>query len=222
MLKSSSDFQTKSLDLRVMNIEFAFPTGSKLPNFALTERFEQIEFITMVREEPDGMVCYAKLTFKTPEDLVESNDSFTILSIKSQNENSAIAIIKIKGPISMMFHDDDEVWWVSPTVLHSTGLTLTIQGTRGGLKRTRDKLSLWMGKGFSVKLGSDSTKGRELQELLPEKQKMVLSMAIEMGYYSRPRGCTQRDIAKVMDIKQATVSEHLQGAESKIINSLHS
>ncbi len=117
-----------------MDIELGFPTGSELPNLALTERFDQIEFITMVREEPDGLVCYAKLTFKTPEDLVESNESFKIISIKSQNENSAIAIIKIKGPISMMFHDDDEVWWVSPTVLHSTGLTLTIQGTRGASK----------------------------------------------------------------------------------------
>jgi predicted DNA binding protein len=56
--------------------------------------------------------------------------------------------------------------------------------------------------------------------MLPHKQRIVLDKAIEMGYYSRPRGCTQRDIANAMNIKQATVSEHLQSAESKIINSI--
>ena len=46
----------------------------------------------------------------------------------------------------------------------------------------------------------------------------MLDKAIEMGYYERPRGCTQRDIAEVLEIKQATVSEHLQSAEANIIH----
>ena len=49
---------------------------------------------------------------------------------------------------------------------------------------------------------------------------IVGNKAVEMGYYNRPRGCTQRDIAREMNVKQATISEHLQSAESKIINSL--
>ena len=39
-----------------------------------------------------------------------------------------------------------------------------------------------------------------------------------MGYYDRPRRCTQRAIADELNIKQATVSEHLQSAESAIIH----
>jgi predicted DNA binding protein len=57
-------------------------------------------------------------------------------------------------------------------------------------------------------------------DMLPQKQRLVLDKAIKMGYYSRPRGCTQRDIAQVLDITQATVSEHLQSAEAKIIHSI--
>jgi predicted DNA binding protein len=97
---------------------------------------------------------------------------------------------------------------------------LTIRGTRKGLTRIKERFSELVGNGFSVKLGAESMHSPEFRDLLPQKQRIVLDKAIEMGYYSRPRGCTQRDIAEVMNLKQATVSEHLQSAESKIINSI--
>jgi predicted DNA binding protein len=73
-------------------------------------------------------------------------------------------------------------------------------------------------KDFKIKLGPTSHFKPEFSQLLPSRQQVVLDKAIEMGYYERPRGCTQRDIADVMEIKQATVSEHLQSAESNIIH----
>ena len=99
-------------------------------------------------------------------------------------------------------------------------MMMTIRGTTEGLRRIRTELSALVGNGFSVKLGSESLRSPEFIDLLPQKQRLVLDKAIEMGYYSRPRGCTQRDIAEAMNIKQATVSEHLQSAESKIIHSI--
>jgi predicted DNA binding protein len=39
-----------------------------------------------------------------------------------------------------------------------------------------------------------------------------------MGYYNAPRKCRQRDIADSIGLKQGTVAEHLQIAESLIIN----
>jgi predicted DNA binding protein len=97
---------------------------------------------------------------------------------------------------------------------------MTIRGTREALRRIRDNFSQLMGNGFSVKLGAESLHSPEFVDMLADKQRIVLDKAIEMGYYSRPRGCTQRDIAEVMNIKQATVSEHLQSAEAKIIHSI--
>ena len=99
--------------------------------------------------------------------------------------------------------------------------TLSIRGTTAALRKVRNSFRDLVGNGFSVKLGAESLQGPEFKSVLPQKQRLVLETAIEMGYYSRPRRCTQRDIAKVLDIKQATVSEHLQSAESKIINSFH-
>ncbi|MBL6891658.1 MAG: helix-turn-helix domain-containing protein [Candidatus Poseidoniaceae archaeon] len=54
---------------------------------------------------------------------------------------------------------------------------------------------------------------------LPERRHLVITTAVEKGYYDTPRKCTQKDIVDVLGIKQGTVAEHLQYAESVIINS---
>jgi predicted DNA binding protein len=220
MQNGSSNSQTDGLDLRYMQIEISAESTSNLPGRFLINSFQKMEFITLIKKDKDGMLCYAKVTFEDPKVLTQSSSVLEIVEIKSQTENSALVILNLCGPVPMLFHDDDEVWWVNPTSLQHSGMTLTVRGTRSALKRTRDKLSILIGNGFTVKLGAESLHSPEYRDLLPEKQRLVLDKAIEMGYYSRPRGCTQRDIAQVMDIKQATVSEHLQSAESKIIHSL--
>ena len=54
---------------------------------------------------------------------------------------------------------------------------------------------------------------------LPKRRHEVMRTAVELGYYSTPRKCTQRDIADHLGIRQGTVAEHLQSAEGIIIQS---
>ena len=53
---------------------------------------------------------------------------------------------------------------------------------------------------------------------LSKRQSEVLSAAVQMGYYDQPKKCNQADIAEVIGISQGTVAEHLQLAESNIMN----
>jgi hypothetical protein len=209
-----------TLDLRYMQIEMNLLTGNVLPGSNLTDSFLNSEFVTLIEQTKSGLICYLKFEFNDISALDNDHGGLDILEIKSLTKHSALARVILNGPIAMMFCEDNEVWWVNPTYLNQTGLSLTIRGTRAGLTRIRENLSQLVGNGFSVKLGAESMHSPEFRDMLPHKQRMVLDKAIEMGYYSRPRGCTQRDIAEVMNIKQATVSEHLQSAESKIINSI--
>ena len=211
---------TSALDLRYMQVHFTLQTGSSLPGSKLANHFLNTEFITMIGKNKHGMTCYVKFEFKDPKVLQLGHAGLEILEIKSETETSALAKVILSGPIAMMFCEDNEVWWVNPTNLISSGFSLTIRGTRQGLTRIRERISGLVGNGFSVKLGAESMHSPEFRDMLPRKQRIVLDKAIAMGYYSRPRGCTQRDIAEAMNIKQATVSEHLQSAESKIINSV--
>jgi hypothetical protein len=211
---------SSNLDLRYMQVEISKQTGAKLPGIAIAENFTLCEFVTQIERTEKGLICYLRLEFDDSAVLDNHQGGFEILEIKSQNSKSALVKAKLSGPLALIFCRDEEIWWTNPTHVTQNGLTMTIQGTMKGLRRMRMELSALIGKGFSVKLGSESLQRSEFIDLFPKKQRLVLDKAIQMGYYSRPRGCTQRDIAQAMDIKQATVSEHLQSAEAKIIHSI--
>lgn len=209
-----------TLDLRYMQVEMSLQAGGSLPGSNLPDSFLNSEFVTLLEKTKSGMICYVKFEFNDISALSNDHGGLDILEIKSLTRNTALAKVILNGPVAMMFCEDNEVWWVNPTSLNKNIFSLTIRGTRAGLTRIRESFSQLVGNGFTVKLGAESMHSPEFRDVLPNKQRIVLDKAIEMGYYSRPRGCTQRDIAEVLNIKQATVSEHLQSAESKIINSI--
>ena len=219
-MSSNTEPASSTIDLRYMQVEFSMQTGANLPGVAATENFTMCEFITLIERTEKGLICYLRLEYEDPKVLVSHQGGFEILEIKSQNSHSALVKAIASGPLALIFCKDEEAWWANPTHLTRDGMTLTIQGTMKGLRRIRMELSALIGNGFSVKLGTESFQRPEFIDLLPKKQRLVLDKAIKMGYYSRPRGCTQRDIAQVMELKQATVSEHLQSAEAKIIHSI--
>lgn len=52
---------------------------------------------------------------------------------------------------------------------------------------------------------------------LTEKQREVLQLAIESGYYDRPRGATLADLAAQLAITESAVSQRLNAVERKLV-----
>ena len=219
---TSSHDGFRNLDLRYMQIEITMEAGRNLPGYILQDFFTNCEFVSKIGWIDKALECYLKVDFDNEEALEIEHPSFTVLEVISKSENSAIVRVTMDGPVPHLFSEIENVWWVHPTRLDMDKFTVSIRGTTKALRQVRNAFKDLIGNGFTVKLGAESLQGPEFKSILPQKQRLVLETAIEMGYYSRPRRCTQRDIAKVLEIKQATVSEHLQSAESKIINSFQS
>lgn len=212
----------RNLDLRYMQVEITIEVGRELPGAELQQFFNSCEFVSMIRFEEGVLHCYLKLDYDDDSSLDVDHRSLSVTEIISKSENTALVKATMSGPVPNMFSKVENVWWVYPTKLDMNKFTITMRGTTAALREIRNGFKELVGNGFSVKLGAESLQGPEFKDILPEKQRLVLDTAIEMGYYNRPRKCTQRDIARVLDVKQATISEHLQSAESKIINSFHS
>ena len=204
-----------------MQIEITMEAGRDLPGYVLQNFFTNCEFVSKIGWVDDALECYLKVDFDDEGALEIEHPSFTVHEVISKSENSAIVRATMDGPVPHIFSKIENVWWVHPTRLDMNKFTVSIRGTTEALRQVRNAFKDLVGN-VTIKLGAESLQGPEFKSILPQKQRLVLETAIEMGYYSRPRKCTQRDIAKVLDIKQATVSEHLQSAESKIINSFQS
>ena len=211
----------RDLDLRYMQIEISMDAAKNLPGHGLQDFFSLCEFVSHIRWDERSIECYLKVVYDDEKSLEIKHPSVTVIEVITKGENSALVKAKMDGPIPHLFSKIENVWWVHPTKLDMRKFTLSIRGTTAALRNVRNEFKKLVGNGFTVKLGAESLQGPEFKNILPQKQKLVLETAIQMGYYSRPRQCTQRDIAKALDIKQATVSEHLQSAEAKIINSFH-
>jgi DNA binding protein with HTH domain len=54
-------------------------------------------------------------------------------------------------------------------------------------------------------------------ERITERQREVLRVAIEFGYYDEPRRCTLEEIARGLGVSKAAVHKHLVAAESRIL-----
>ena len=90
-----------------------------------------------------------------------------------------------------------------------------------GLRYSRtniNKLIALLGDAFQISVNNNFQGQWDTAPGLPRRRKEVLETAIMMGYYNAPRKCRQRDIADSIGLKQGTVAEHLQIAESLIIN----
>jgi hypothetical protein len=219
-LVMSFDISTsiEDLNFRFMQISISIDSGSNLPGSNWISSFTNVEFITMLEKSHEGLIGYFKLKFDDVNVLEKDHHKMKILDIKSKNNKSALVKALLSGPVPSLFLNDMDAWWVNPSNLDSNGMTLTIRGTKEALLRIRNDLSKIVDGNLTIKIGSETLNRPEFTDMLNKKQRLVMDYAIKMGYYSRPRGCTQRDIALKMNIKQATVSEHLQIAESKIIN----
>lgn len=205
-------------NLRYMQIHISIDSGINLPGSKLINFFSKVEFLSTIEKNSKGLICYASLEFDNPDALSNTYEGLEIIKILSKNNSSALTKTHLTGPIARLFTDDLDCWWVTPSHLTSSGMTLSLQGTKNSFQILRNKFSELVGNGFTVKIGQESIRKPISLKILNFKQKLVLDNAIKMGYYNRPRECTQRDIAKILNLKQSTVCEHLQLAESKIFN----
>ena len=208
--------------LGVMQVKVSTIVGKEnnLPGLKLLELFETVEFLKEFKSSGNPPLYLLKLSFKNRKefDNFTKNDTLEIVDYFGVGESHAIISAKMGGPIPQIMSMFENAWPISPTLLNSEQLILTIQGSTAGLSNSRKKLIDLLGDSFQISVNNNFQGQWDTAPGLPRRRKEVLETAIEMGYYNAPRKWRQRDIADAIGLKQGTVAEHLQIAESLIIN----
>lgn len=68
------------------------------------------------------------------------------------------------------------------------------------------------------RIGPYPERAGDITAVLTDRQREVLDVALELGYYDVPRRATHGDIAAQMGITTGTVTEHLQKVESRVFD----
>ena len=208
--------------LGVMQIKVSTLVGKELnfPGVKMLELFDTIELLKEFNTPDDEPLYLLKTSLKNRKifDAFTKNEGLEIIERFEVNDSTAIFSAKMTGPIVQIISMFENAWAISPTILDSEHLILTIEGSTTGLSNSRNKLIALLGDSFQISVNNNFQGQWDTAPGLPRRRKEVLEKAIMMGYYNAPRKCRQRDIADSIGLKQGTVAEHLQIAESLIIN----
>ena len=209
--------------MRYFQIRILPEQGKHLPGHLITKYFTKLEMINGIGVVDSLPSCIVKVEHEglDLEGIAEGlQESLIIDKILLEGDNFAYLKVKTPGPIQRIIAAEDEAWIMPPTYLsRENGFFMTIHGTPMGLKRVKDKLEVLVPKKMDMRISKMIIGDWMSAPNLPERRTVVIQTAVEMGYYSAPRRCNQNDIAGVLGLKQGTVAEHLQNAESAIINS---
>ncbi|MFB9807070.1 helix-turn-helix domain-containing protein [Haladaptatus pallidirubidus] len=155
---------------------------------------------------------YARAVFNDHPDVIhydipEQGDGIVYLHCKMNESLGGILSAVQKSEVIMTmpieFLDDDR-------------LRVTFIGEHESLHRILDKSAEFI----DIEIERVSEYGSEdrLSSVLTDRQREILNVAIEQGYYEVPRQATIGDIADALELSQATVGEHLQKIEARVLS----
>ena len=222
MLRDEWFYPMAAHDLRFLQIQVNMEQAKDMPAATLMNTLSSIEFVSTVSTTGDAseyILCLKYNDLAALEEF-EKNEAFELSGIIEQKEGMVLTKAYAKGPVAMLVHDNPEIWLQTPTqVTSSHGLFMTVHGTTKGLKRFRDDISELLPPSIKIRISKDLKADWIAAPQLPNRRKEVMELAVRLGYYSTPRRCTQRDLAEALGVRQGTIAEHLQSAESTIIQS---
>ena len=73
---------------------------------------------------------------------------------------------------------------------------------------------------FKREITPSTTEWHELLASIPDRQRELLTLALEHGYFEIPRQVTLEELADHMDITKTTASNHLRKAEQQLMSFL--
>lgn len=113
------------------------------------------------------------------------------------------------GVVFEVSHEDGEQWW------------RLLLPSDDGVGRFYDTLQVELPSGVRYVVGhlTDTTWERSHREdPLTAKQAQAVETASRMGYYERPRGATQAEVAAELELPESTVSYRLRRAEAALVD----
>lgn len=137
----------------------------------------------------------------TSVDLLQVADDRVLVQFES-SEHQLLASLREAGvPLEL------------PVTVQNGSAAVELTASRDRLSQVGDQLAE-NGMTFELEAIRESV---DAASLLTDRQRRLLTLAVERGYYETPRSCTLTDLADELGIAKSTASEILHRAEGKVL-----
>ena len=210
------------MELRQMVLTISQLQSSGLRGAVIYDYFDKITFVLTDKSPEKGVFrMLARLDFMPNMEPTEvpPESGMKIIKFYHRDDKTGLATVDFTGPILGTLMDIDGCWFHNQSYIgNEDGAHFTIVGTKKALSDYRNRMKALLPEDIGLKVSSSMRADFMMTPSLSRRQSEVLSVAVQMGYYDQPKKCNQADIAEVIGISQGTVAEHLQLAESNIMN----
>lgn len=209
-----------NVPLRHITVDVDFTQGASLPGILVMDVAEHLEVLSSLGTHGDGMDLVVEITFREGMDVedIPEESSLHVHTIHARNGRHVVATAHTTGPLMRLFATTGGCWLSRPTWLNLTkGFRITISGTAKGVRAYRKGMDSLVPGNLKIRISQSQPGVAGVGPPLSPRRREVLETAQKMGYYDTPRRSSQRELAERLEIRQATVAEHLQRAEHDLI-----
>jgi hypothetical protein len=144
---------------------------------------------------------------------MDDREDITRLDLQQASEESALVEFETTEPLLLFSVQESGLPLELP-------FTIVDGQAEVELTASRDRLSAFTTQLQTFGMEFDVEYVREMmnsESLLTQRQRELLSTAVEEGYYDTPRGCSLTELAEVAGVAKSTASETLHRVEEKIV-----
>lgn len=200
-----------------------YPTAELFEGDAVLER-ERIYNLNVLEDGSIVLLGRVSGDLKHAREFIEQRMDVLGFSISNRDEDGGLVFIHARPPAKIARFIElprkHEVFFDFPIEATSDGrLKIVMIGeTNDDLQQALADIPLGIGVEIE-RIGPYTEDTNDIRALLTDRQREILDVALDLGYYEIPRRTTHRDIAAELDVTAGTVSEHLQKIEARIIGS---
>lgn len=186
---------------------------------------KEIEILEVLKENLEKGenlgICKIVMEEDQPLNHIKFSKYYEILEIIEKNYCEYTCMVKVSSPpyfskfLELM---DLEIIWQGPIIMNKDYMTFKCIGSTSSLDKVIRLFKL-MGNITQISY-SDATYNNKNNKIISDltfKEKEVLLMAIESGYYEYPRKINGTELARKINSTKSTVIEHLRKAENKVM-----
>lgn len=183
----------------------------------LSEVHPETEFEVLGAWPTDGnlrvLVETATIGLSTLEETLSAISSLTDVEVRRAAERSILFEVNTPTPAPHGVMAESGIVPSFPLHLEGGWFTGDLTAPQERLTGFRDELEA---TGIEYELVQVSPTDGE-RDVLTERQREVVGLAVEHGYYESPRRCTLTELASILDVHKSAVSRVLHRAESRIV-----
>ncbi|AGN00048.1 Bacterio-opsin activator HTH domain-containing protein [Salinarchaeum sp. Harcht-Bsk1] len=144
---------------------------------------------------------------------MEDHDAITRIELLQAGEDRAMVQFETTQPLLLFSARESRMPIELPIDIVDGTTTLELTASRDRLSELAHQFDAF-GLDYAVEYVSPRV---ESERLLTDRQRELVTTAIEMGYYDTPREASMTELAEALDIAKSTCSETLHRAEEKVI-----